>query len=78
MTSPALQPPGPDWKPNPGRCPAEAKGKRVRVQLANGVIAKDEGGATVPPGWAADEKGGCRWSKKGSPFDIAFYKVLGG
>lgn len=58
-------------------------GKRVRV-----VLAKDRAMMTEPkydsewnpmskPGWAADGKGGCRWSKTGSPFDIALYEVIG-
>lgn len=67
-------------KANPGRCPPEAKGKRVRV-----VLEKDR--ATMrqpaydtnpmsPPGWAADGKGACNWSRNGDPHNIAFYEVV--
>lgn len=65
----------PGFKPNPGKCPAAARGKRVRVILADGREGKTDGGSQVPPGWAADGKGGCRWTIEGGPFDIAFYKV---
>lgn len=64
-------------KPNPGFCPPEAAGKRVRVRLANGRNGASDTGPTSPPGWAADGKGGCRWSRTGSPFDIAAYEVIG-
>lgn len=72
-------------KPNPGRLPEEAVGKRVRV-----VLEKDRKTMTEPvyadalnpmcaPGWAADGRGGCRWSrsKRPGPYDIAFYEVIG-
>jgi len=64
-------------KPNPGYCPDEAKGKRVKGRLANGDIFGDK--PTVkdgPLGWAADGKSGCRWTKTGSAFDIAEYEVV--
>ena len=63
-------------KPNPGHLPKEAEGKRVRVQLAHGGIGKCDDNPMSPPGWAADGKGGCRWSITGSRFDIAAYEVL--
>jgi len=66
----------PRMKRNPGYCPEEAKGKRVRVQLANGIRPKDNDGPGMQPGWAADGKGGCRWSRTGSPHDIEFYAVV--
>jgi hypothetical protein len=65
--------PGPGWHVNPGFCPNGAKGKRVRVILANGFTCKDDGGTTAPPGWAADT---ARWDKTGFAFDIEWYKVL--
>lgn len=65
----------PSGKPNPGYCPADADGKRVRVQLTNGKIPKDNGHG-LPDGWKANGPGGCRWKKTGGDFDIAFYKVL--
>jgi hypothetical protein len=50
-------------RPNPGHCPDEARGRRVIVQLANGTICGTEPVTTVSPlGWAADGKGGCRWT----------------
>lgn len=61
-------------KPNPGHCPEEAEGKRVRVRLADGSMATDVPGAA--PGWSADGRGGCRWTLTGSPFDIAEYEVI--
>lgn len=54
-------------KLNPGHCPREAKGKRVRVILANG--------REVAGSWPADGSGGCRWSITGFDFDIAEYEV---
>lgn len=60
--------------PNPGHCPEEAIGKRVRVRLADGEIAKDVPGA--PPGWAADGRNGCTWLRRQFPFDIAEYEVI--
>jgi hypothetical protein len=60
--------------PNPGHCPQEATGKRVRVRLCDGSIPKDVDGA--PKGWAADGRGGCRWSLTGHPFDIKEYEVI--
>lgn len=62
-------------KPNPGYCPAEAKGKRVRVKLVNGKVNGDIA-PHLPPGWAADGKYGCRWDNTGFAFDIAEYEVI--
>lgn len=56
-------------KPNPGYCPREAIGKRVRVTLANGIVV-------VSPGWPADGKGACRWTLLGRPHDIAEFEVI--
>ena len=61
---------------NPGRLPPEAIGKRVRVQLAHGGIGACDDGPMNPPGRAADGRGGCRWTRTGSPFDIDFYEVI--
>ena len=63
-------------KPNPGHLPEEAIGKRVRVRLSNGSIGASDPNPMSPPGWAADGRGGCRWSRIGSPFDIVEYEVL--
>lgn len=67
-------------KPNPGKCPPEAKGKRVNVILANGNPSKtySDIDPMLKPGWAADGKNGCRWSITGEPWDIAMYEVIGG
>lgn len=62
--------------PNPGYCPADAEGRRVRVLLANGAIGACDDGPTSAPGWAADGRNGCRWSITGHPFDIAEYQVV--
>jgi hypothetical protein len=64
-------------KPNPGFLPDEAIGKRVRVRLAHGGIGSCDTSPMSPRGWAADGKGGCRWSITGSPFDIKEYEVIG-
>lgn len=55
-------------RPNPGHLPRAAEGRRVRVRLANGVRPASP--------WAADGRGGCRWSLTGHPFDIAEYEVI--
>jgi len=72
---------------NSGRgCPPEAVGKRVRVILRDphglGLHEPsyaDENTQAVPSGWAADGRGGCRWTfdRDVSPFDIVGYRVLG-
>lgn len=63
-------------KANPGYCPAEAEGKRVRVRLAHGGIGKCDESPMSPSGWAADGQGGCNWRITGGPFDIAEYEVV--
>ncbi|EPR09904.1 hypothetical protein M527_07205 [Sphingobium indicum IP26] len=63
-------------KANPGHCPAEAEGKRVRVWLAHGREASHDDNPMGPPGWAADGRSGCSWELTGSPFDITFYEVI--
>ncbi len=63
--------------PNPGHCPAEAEGKRVRVRLAHGGIGHTDPNPMSPPGWPADGRFGCRWTITGSRFDIAEYEVIG-
>lgn len=75
---PAKPKPKPDvqWKRNPGHLPEDAVGKRVRVKLRDGSIGSEDGGSMVPPGWAADGKGGCNWRKAGHAFDIEYYVVL--
>lgn len=68
--------------PNPGHLPEEAKGKRVRVVLVKDMVTMreptydDHWNPMSKPGWAADGKGGCRWTLTNHPFDIAFYEVI--
>ena len=64
------------WKPNNGSLPELARGKRVKVRLANGMTCGETAIASgVPKGWPADSsitKGPpVRWSKSGHPFDVA-------
>jgi hypothetical protein len=56
-------------KPNPGYCPGEAVGKRVKVRLRNGMRPAES--------WAADGKGGANWeiSNPPGPWDITHYEV---
>lgn len=57
--------------------PADAKGKRIRGVLANGMRFGFEPVATgAPAGWPADGPTGCRWSLDGHPFDIAEFEVI--
>lgn len=58
---------------NPGYCPAEAQGKRVHVVLRNGYDTRGK----EPAGWAATDKGACRWTLTGHPFDIEEFEVIG-
>lgn len=53
---------------NPGKCPREAAGKRVRVELRNGMRPAET--------WAADGKTGCRWTLTGDAFDIVRWEVI--
>lgn len=71
------------WKQNPGYCPPDAAGKRVKVRLRDGSV---EGEKPVsdqsPAGWRADEKSRgngppANWSLSGFPFDIIEYEVHG-
>lgn len=62
---------------NPGALPPEAQGRRVRVRLRNGALGRTDDNPMSPAGWAADGKGGCRWSLTGGPFDIVAYEVIG-
>ena len=66
------------FKPNTGRMPRSAAGKRVAVILANGKRPDpDFNGSGYPRGWAADGKGACNWTLTGHPFDIVGWMVLG-
>lgn len=75
-------PPGFTENTGSGRVPLKAKGKRVAVQLRNGSIITEPVNKDTPPGWAADGKGGCRWThhrdteSPAAAFDIMGYKVL--
>ena len=63
--------------PNPGRCPSEARGKRVYVTLANGTDNRRQISDMAPPGWPADGRFGCNWDKQpGWPFNIETYEVI--
>jgi hypothetical protein len=62
--------------PNPGYCPAESEGKRVRVWLGNGRPGATDDNPMSPPGWPADGRGGCDWRLASHPFAIAFYEVI--
>ena len=62
--------------PNPGYCPEEAIGKRVRVRLAHGGMGSYDESPMSPPGWAADGRGACRWTVTGDPNDIHEYEVI--
>ena len=63
------------WKTNIGERPIEAKGKRVKVKLRNGMICGDKPVSTgAAKGWPADDEAGrgpCNWRITGSDFDIA-------
>ncbi|MBB4859673.1 hypothetical protein HNO88_003002 [Novosphingobium chloroacetimidivorans] len=61
-------------QPNPGKCPAEAAGRRVRVVLFNGT----DTARTEPGGWAADGKSGCTWRihRPPHPFDIKLWELI--
>lgn len=63
-------------KRNPGYLPSDAMGKRVVVLLANGMRGGNDNGPAHPPGWAADGRGECRWTRTGHPFDIERYEVI--
>jgi hypothetical protein len=59
-------------KPSPGRCPDEARGKRVRVVLRNGYdTAKSERN-----GWPADGRGACNWSRDLGPWTIESWEIV--
>lgn len=63
--------------PNPGHLPPETAGKRVIVALRNGsVCGREPVSSGGPRGWAADGRGGCRWSLTNHPFDIINYEVI--
>jgi hypothetical protein len=67
----------PGMTANPGHCPDEARGKRVVVQLRmGGVHGRELVSAVTPAGWAADDRGACRWTLTGDAADIVGYQVL--
>ena len=51
---------------NPGRCPPEARGKRVRVRLASGYTFE------AP----ADGRGEPNWRVTRSPYDIVEWEIV--
>lgn len=73
---PEIEQPGPKWRKNDGKQPRGTRGKRVRVVLTNGIASVDSIAPGAAAGWAADGKGGCRWTLTGHPFDIAWFLVL--
>ena len=46
------------------------------MRLAQGGMGKCDDNPMSPPGWAADGRGGCRWTLTGSDHDIAEYAVI--
>ena len=64
------------WRPATGELPREARGKRVKVKLRNGMVCGTEPVATgAPSGWHADERAPgkgppVRWRHDGSDFDV--------
>ena len=73
-----VEPTTPGMKMNHGYIPAEARGKRVIVELRSGrVCGREQVSPTAPLGWAADGKDGCRWSLTGDDWDIVGYEVIG-
>lgn len=58
---------------NPGHCPPEAAGKRIRVRLRDGTL---QGAAPVntdsKAGWAAETT---NWRLTGSPFDVIEWEI---
>lgn len=64
-------------KPNPGHCPPEAAGKRVRGVLRNGHrFGFEPVSPDAKAGWPATGRGECRWSLTDDPFDIAEWELL--
>lgn len=55
-------------RPNPGRCPREAAGKRVRVVLADGWDSKDR----EPDGWQANTT---NWSRELGPHSVEQWEI---
>jgi len=70
-----------EWRDNPGHLPPECRGKRVAVHLRDGSIHGEKPvSPTAPLGWAADGKGGLRWSFTKGPAnraDVMHYRILG-
>lgn len=62
------------WRANPGKQPSGTEGKRVAVELANGMVCGlVPYGNSLPVGWAADR---CCWKIEGHPFDIARFAII--
>lgn len=64
---------------NLGKCPDDAKGKRVHVQLFNGYTTTTAPRSDMePPGWPADGPRGCSWdlSDPPHPFQIKRWKII--
>jgi hypothetical protein len=54
--------------------PEEAQGKRVIVELAGGQVHGEKPAGDAGAGWAADGRGGLRWSLTGDPHDVAWWR----
>lgn len=63
-----------DVRENRGTCPADAKGKRIRGVLRNGIRFGFEPVANaVPLGWASETT---NWRLADSPFDVVEFEVI--
>lgn len=60
-------PPMAEWKRNLGEQPRATKGRRVFVELRNGMKPAES--------WPADGPSGCDWRRLGSEWDIVRYCV---
>lgn len=66
------------WRENDGRLPSAVAGKRVVVELENGMIlGREPVSPSCPAGWPATGKGACNWRRNGFPFDIKRFLVIG-
>ena len=52
---------------NTGQMPPMLRGRRIRVELRNGIRPAES--------WPADGIGGCHWALENHPFDIVKFEV---
>lgn len=57
-----------EWFKNNGKMPAFVEGKRIMVELRNGLKPAES--------WPADGRGGCQWKLTRSPFDIVRFAIV--